>query len=456
MKPGPTAGAAPRGEPGWERLTVPNELRIERPCGLIRVQDREARVNLERSREVFARGGAIAQLVVNHSRVKEHKRVARAQTQGFLRVGPRLFVLPRFVERPRQDVGGPDIARLPQVDVAGLRHRIVELEVVVGEEERHLQIGVNAFGFVKRVDRADQGVLLLRLLLPAGGTVDVAKRRHVLGYGLSGDYLPVERDRAVIVTTGGVYFRQAGQCVHVAGKGLERGTVLRLGGVEIPGVEVEIGELEMIPRLALGRCAGVSGAVHGLLGEADRLLRVAPEFGQMGETAQHRRGLSDAIKVVVSGLRLVIPAEFKIVVTNQSERLRGTWIERIYALSGRKGVGEVVLRKLHIGLVTDRGLVFRVQFQGLLDSCVSAAIRVHIADLSGAPKEAAGQLGVTDVVSRVTLDAAAPERDEFVSAEHPAGGGVSRVRYGSRSVIRRGRRTAAETHMRKEDDPGHS
>src|SRR5439155_8271529 len=105
---------------------------------------------------------------------------------------------------------------------------------------------------------------------------------------------------------------------------------------------------------------------------------------------------------------------------------------------------------------TDRGLVFRVQFQGLLDSCVSAAIRVHIADLSGAPKEAAGQLGVTDVVSRVTLDAAAPERDEFVSAEHPAGGGVSRVRYGSRSVIRGGRRTVAETHIRKEDDPGHS
>src|SRR5439155_19758704 len=119
MKPGPTAGAAPRCEPGWERLPVPNELRIERPCGLIRVQDREARVNLERSREVFARGGAVAQLVVNHSRVKEHKRVARAQTQGFLRVGHRLFVLLRFVERPRNDVSGPDIARLPQVDLAG-------------------------------------------------------------------------------------------------------------------------------------------------------------------------------------------------------------------------------------------------------------------------------------------------------------------------------------------------
>src|SRR3989475_4814085 len=175
----------------------------------------------------------------------------------------------------------------------------------------------------------------------------------------------------------------------------------------------------------------------------------------MGETAQHRRGLSDAIKVVVSGLRLVIPAEFKIVVTNQSERLRGTWIERIYALSGREGVSEVVPGKLHIGLVTDPGLVFRVQFQRLLDSGVSAAIRVHIADLSGAAKEAAGQLGVTDVVSRVTLDAAAPERDEIVSAEHPAGRGVSRVRYSGRSVIRRGRRTAAETHMREDGNPRH-
>src|SRR5207249_9657461 len=107
----------------------------------------------------------------------------------------------------------------------------------------------------------------------------------------------------------------------------------------------------MIPRLALGRCTGVNGPVHGLLGEADRLLRVASQFGQMGETAQHRRGLSDAIKVVVSGLRLVILAEFKIVVTNQSERLRGTWIERIYALSGRKGAGEVVPGKLQISLV---------------------------------------------------------------------------------------------------------
>src|SRR5439155_5873467 len=104
MKPGPTAGAAPRGEPGWERLTVPNELRIERPCGLVRVQDREARVNLERSREVFARGAAIAELVVNHSRVKEHKRVARAQTQGVLRVGHRLFVLACVVEEPRKSV----------------------------------------------------------------------------------------------------------------------------------------------------------------------------------------------------------------------------------------------------------------------------------------------------------------------------------------------------------------
>src|SRR5439155_23177613 len=193
---------------------------------------------------------------------------------------------------------------------------------------------------------------------------------------------------------------------HIAGKGLEGRTVLRLGGVEIAGVEVEIGELEMIPRLALGRRTGVSGPIHGLLGEADRLLRVAPEFGQMGETAQHRRGLSDVIKVVVSGLRLVILAEFKIVVTDQSGRLRGTWIERIYALSGRKGVGEVVPGKLHIGLVTDGGLVFRVQFQGLLDGGVSAAVRVHVADLSGAAKEAAGQLGVTDVVSRVTLEQA--------------------------------------------------
>ena len=117
------------------------------------------------------------------------------------------------------------------------------------------------------------------ILFPAGGTVDVAKCRHVLRYGLSGDYLPVERDRPVIVTTGGVYFRQAGQCVHVAGKGLEGGTVLHLGGVEIPGVEVEIGELEMIPRLALRRCTGVSGPAHGLLCQADRLLRVTPEFG---------------------------------------------------------------------------------------------------------------------------------------------------------------------------------
>src|SRR5437667_12730028 len=103
----------------------------------------------------------------------------------------------------------------------------------------------------------------------------------------------------------------------------------------------------------------------------------------MGETAQHRRGLSDAIKVVVSGLRLVVLAEFKIVVANQSERLRGTWIERIYALSGREGVSEVVPGKLQIGLVTDSGLVLRVQFQRLLDSGVSAAIRLHIAECSG-------------------------------------------------------------------------
>src|SRR2546428_10524744 len=43
-----------------------------------------------------------------------------------------------------------------------------------------------------------------------------------------------------------------------------------------------------------------------------------------------------------------------------------------------------------------------------------------------------------------------------VGVELPAGGGVPRARYGSRSVVRRGRRTAAGTHMRKDGNPRHS
>ena len=159
----------------------------------------------------------------DHPGVVRVGRIASPQPERFLGVVARLVELPVLVERPAEGVGSLDVGRrrVRRLRQGQRRGRIA----VLGLEERHVEVGVDAVGLEQRLDLPDQRVGLLCVGVAAGSLLRLSLgdeelgERNAVGGGL------VARDRLGQVAASGVDSGDAGEREDVAGQQLERGSI---------------------------------------------------------------------------------------------------------------------------------------------------------------------------------------------------------------------------------------
>ena len=134
----------------------------------------------------------------------------------------RLRVFSRLIERPGQNVGGPDALGTDFIGGASLGERHLRIEIMIRLVESHFEIGVDPIRSVQLVNRADQIILVLRFDTPAGGAVDVAECCDILNDRLTGRHISVQLDGLVVVSPGGGEASIPGDCVHVLRKCVKR------------------------------------------------------------------------------------------------------------------------------------------------------------------------------------------------------------------------------------------
>ena len=111
--------------------------------------------------------------------MEELQRVLRAEPERVVGVGECGCALPVARERPRERVVAVD--RRPLVErLVGERHGRRRCDVVVGVEDRDLEVAVDAVRREQLVDDRDQAVLLPRGRLVSGRAVQIAEKRDVL------------------------------------------------------------------------------------------------------------------------------------------------------------------------------------------------------------------------------------------------------------------------------------
>ena len=130
------------GERPPERPHAPPSSAASVCRAVVRVQDREVRVDLERLAQVAAGGGQVAGGPFDHPRVEREQRAPGPELAGERRVLERLVGPAGPVQRPAQRVGHVDaVALVP------LGHGLVDgagRVPVVGVEQRQLEVDVDA------------------------------------------------------------------------------------------------------------------------------------------------------------------------------------------------------------------------------------------------------------------------------------------------------------------------
>ena len=118
----------------------------------------EVRVGLEGASEIPGRGADVPERALDHARVIEEPRIARAEAERFGHGGPGRLRLAVLVEGPREEVLRVDVAADVELP-AGKGQGRVELRVVVQVEGRELAVVQNLIELGEPPDVLDELVL---------------------------------------------------------------------------------------------------------------------------------------------------------------------------------------------------------------------------------------------------------------------------------------------------------
>ena len=124
--------------------------------------------------EPGTRNRGVAEATLDHAAVEELEGVLGPEPQRELRVAERLVAAAVPLERPGEDVVSVD--RGPgALGATRERERARRRDVVVGVEERDLQIGSDSVRAQEPVDHADQRIGTLRRRPSAGCALEIAE-----------------------------------------------------------------------------------------------------------------------------------------------------------------------------------------------------------------------------------------------------------------------------------------